>query len=135
MLKTFALALVLASGLSFTTQASAEDCPVEFGNETYMDTVISKIEQSPSCYEGVELARNCALGASGDYAIARTAQTKCTADFEKKLSRAEKRTYDSLIAKCDRKYAKMEGTMYISMAAHCRLNVSRLYSDLYSPAE
>lgn len=135
MLKALALTLVLASGLALASTAKAGECPVEFGNADYMDTVIDKIEKSPSCYEGAELARDCALGAGGDYAIARTAETKCSADFDKKLTIADKRTYNSLMAKCAKKYAKMEGTMYVSMAAHCRLNVAALYSNLFTPAE
>lgn len=125
-----ATAILLASSSVF-----AADCPVQFGDETYIDKVGAAIKATDSCEAGAAVAEACSLGASGDTAIAVVAERKCGLDFWKKLTRADLQIYKGLQAKCDHKYKNMQGTMYISFAAFCRLNVARLYSELYTPAE
>ena len=116
-------------------QAIAADCPVQIGGEDYLDKVGSAIKASKSCEDGAAIAEACALGASGDGAITSVAERKCGLDFWNKLTASDKKIYNGLQAKCDAKYKDMQGTMYISAAAFCRLRVARLFSDLYSPAE
>ncbi|MFN3695880.1 MAG: hypothetical protein ACK4VO_00455 [Pseudobdellovibrio sp.] len=127
---------VLALIVSFSAmQAFALDCPVQFGSDNYIDDVANKIQASKSCYDAVELAEACAMGSSIDAAIMPTAERKCGKDFWKKLTSQEKQSYNKLQSKCDTKYNNMQGTMYVSAKAFCKLNVAKLYSDLYLPAE
>jgi hypothetical protein len=130
MRKLLALAFVLLSAPGF-----AADCPIKFGDDDYLDKVGAAIKATKSCDDGAVMAESCALGASGDNAIAPVAERKCGLDFWKKLTAADKQAYNALQAKCDAKYGQMEGTMYISANAFCRLKVARLYSELYSAAE
>lgn len=116
-------------------QANAADCPVQFGNEDYLEKVGQAIDAAPSCWEASQVAESCALGASGDAYTVPVAIMKCEADFYSKLDPAERATYSSFNDKCDAKYAGMDGTMYISFNAFCHLSVSKLYSELYTPAE
>ena len=135
MLKALVLSLALPLVLFSGSFAHAAECPVEMLTDGYLDNVEKAIASKTSCYEAVEIAESCAMGSSMDSAIAGTAEVKCTATFQKKLNRADARTYASLQKKCNDKYKDMQGTMYISAAAFCRLNVSQLYSNLYTPAE
>jgi hypothetical protein len=127
---------LLALGLLvFSVDAWGEDCPVQFGVDNYLDRVASAIKSTTNCAQAVSVAEACALGASGDSFTVPFAERKCGLDFWKKLSPADKKIYGSLQAKCDHKYENMQGTLYISLNAFCRLRVAQLYSELYSPAE
>lgn len=128
--------ILVALGLAVVSfQAFAADCPVQFGNEDYLDKVSNAINAAESCEQGAAVAEACALGASGDVVTVPVAEQKCAQDFATKLSDADKNIYSSLQAKCDEKYQDMQGTMYLSFNAFCHLRVARLYSQLYSPAE
>ena len=130
MRKLLALAFVLLSAPGF-----AADCPIKFGDDDYLDKVGAAIKAAKDCEDGAAIAEACALGASGDTSIAPVAERKCGLDFWTRLTAQDKRVYSALQAKCDAKYGQMEGTMYISANAFCRLKVARLYSELYSAAE
>ena len=124
-----ALVVLLASNVAF-----AGECPVTDLTD-YQTNVITLIEASKTCYEAAEIAESCAFGSSMDVGTTGAAMGVCAKDFESKLKKSETRTYNSLINKCNSKYANMQGTMYIASAAFCRLSVFRLYSELYTPAE
>jgi len=127
---------ILAVLISFSAlQTFAVDCPVNFGEENYLDKVGVAIKATKSCQEAAEIAEVCALGASGDLEIAPVAERKCGLDFWKKLSAQEKNVYGKLQFKCNEKFSKMQGTMYLSAGAFCKLNVAKLYSELYTAAE
>ncbi len=119
----------------FATQAFAHDCPVKVGDEDYLDKVGAAIKAAKDCEDGAAIAEACALGASGDTSLAPVAERKCGLDFWTRLTAQEKRVYNGLQAKCDAKYRGMEGTMWVSADAFCRLRVSRLYSEFYRPAD
>jgi hypothetical protein len=127
--------LVLIALVASLSPAFALDCPVKDHDPTFIDRVGQAIKSAKSCGEGAEIAEACAFGASGDTAIAPVAERKCGLDFWQKLKPAERQVYNGLQAKCEAKYRDMDGTMYISAAAFCKLDVARLYSTLYSPAE
>jgi len=121
--------------LSFSGSVFAVDCPAQIGDDNYIDKVAAAIKATDSCEGGSQMAEACSLGASGDAPITQVAQVKCEGDFMKKLTKADVQTYNNLQTKCESKYKNMQGTMYISMASFCRLQVARLYSELYTPAE
>ena len=111
----------------------ATDCPVKYDEEGYVDKVATAIHATSSCIQASELAEACSLGASGDLFIAVAAERKCGLDFWNKLSNKDKEIYNQLQAKCNKKYENKDGSMYISFKAFCRLEVAKLYSDLYTP--
>jgi len=124
--------LALLTALPLATPAFALDCPVQAVGPSYIDDVNRAIKTAKTCEDGAQIAEACAMVSSGDAAIAPTAERKCGLDFWKKLTAADKKIYDGLQAKCAAKYKGMDGTMWISASAFCRLNVARLYSELYS---
>ena len=42
---------------------------------------------------------------------------------------------NALYEKCDAKYEGQSGTLYRSMNGFCRLEVSKLFSNLYTPVD
>jgi len=101
----------------------------------YIEEVGKAIRAAETCDQAAEVAKVCAMGSSGDTQIAMAAERKCGLDFWRKLTRNDRAIYNSIQAKCNRKYEKSEGTMYISAAAFCRLRVAELYSSLYLPPD
>jgi hypothetical protein len=131
MKNTFIFAtLILSSSLSF-----AAKCPIQFGTNNYLDKVVVRISQTSSCEAAAKMAESCALGASGDLKIAPAAVQKCEADFVSKMDSEETKTYKNLRTRCQTKYENQQGTIYLSMMAFCQLNVSRLFSSLYTEVE
>ncbi len=118
----------------FRKPASVE-CPAQFGIEDYQEKVDKAISSSSSCYEAKAFAESCAMGSSIDLQIGHSAEKKCANDFLRKLSKVDKDIYQKLLKKCDEKYEKMQGTMYMSASAFCRLDVAALFSNLYTSAE
>jgi hypothetical protein len=123
------LMILAASGSAF-----ALDCPAQFGNSDYLSKVSAAIKGSDNCESGSAIAEACALGASGDLETVPVAEQKCRLDFWKKLSKTDMQGYKNLQSKCDSKYKNQQGTMYLSANAFCYLQVARLYSELYTPA-
>ncbi len=124
-----ALIVLFASNMAF-----AGECPVTDLND-YQVNVVALISAAKTCREASDIAESCAMGSSMDVGTVGAAMTVCEVDFGKKLKPSEKKTYSSLLQKCNAKYAKMQGTMYVASAAFCRLSVSQLFSNLYTPAE
>lgn len=113
----------------------AAECPVNINVASYLDKVSAAIRATKSCDEGSTIAESCAMGSSGDTETAVVAERQCGLDFWKKLSKSDKKTYNDLQSKCDQKFKDKDGTMYMSANAFCRLNIAKLYSELYTPAE
>ena len=105
------------------TPALAKDCPQqEFPHEAREEAV----RKAPSCREALDVMEACAYGATGDTSLGEIVREKCEAGFLTKLSKAQRKTYDAQVKRCDAKArGGREGTMYISAAAFCRAGVAR----------
>jgi hypothetical protein len=66
----------------------------------------------------------CLFGATGDVPLATAVIHKCEQVFLTRLSRSETLLYQRKRERCRAKYAKMDGTMYISAAATCEATVA-----------
>ena len=118
--------LVLA--LALVATPAAADCPVKHAPKgNYLDEIV-KAMKGTSCAEAEQLAAQCAMGSSGDTQIAGTATAICQKDFAS--NKDDKALFSKLSKRCAAKYAKSEGTMYMSMAAFCELDVAKLLSML-----
>ncbi len=92
-----------------------------------------KAIKAKPCGEARALAESCALAASGDSVIAGSAAEICEKGFAK--NKDDTALYHKLARRCADKYAKHDGTMYISFAAFCQLDVAALLFDLNAPVE
>lgn len=113
----------------------AEACPINAQEENYTKLVGAAIRASETCETGVAIAQSCAFQSSLDSDFTVVAERKCGLDFWKKLTPDDIKHYNALQDKCNSKYDGMLGQMYNSFAAFCRLNVARLYSEVYSPGQ
>lgn len=122
--------LFLASLFLLAAPAFAEEiaCPSDG------EQLVKNIQSQTSCYEATKLARACAWGSSFDVQVAGSAVEVCAKDY-KKISRADQKILTYMNDKCAKKYEKMQGTMYISMAAFCQLQASEYWAEIYSPVE
>ena len=116
-------AILLAASL-----AGAQECQ-NLGHEQRA----ALIRKAPTCDKAHEQFSDCAYGASGDVSLADIVTEKCEAEFLPKVVRTPRwRAYQRAIKQCDDKYEKMEGTMYIAMAAGCRIDVAQSYAHRFS---
>ena len=107
--------------------AAAEDC--QGLRQEEREAVIRK---APTCDKAMVAFGDCAFGASGDTGLGQIVTEKCQGDFLQKLSMGQKHGYERGIKRCNDKYAKMEGTMYVAMAAYCRAELAQTYARKYN---
>lgn len=121
-MKKLLLALfLLASPAAFAETA----CPTDATETEKM------IRAAGSCFDAATIARDCAWGSSVDVWLAGAASEICEKDY-KKMSAADRKTMEAMRSRCTSKYRGEEGTLYRSMEAHCQLNVSEFWSNIYS---
>lgn len=120
-MRSFAVAICLLALVPF--RASGADCPVQ-GTEQKLKTIAS----AAGCKEAVDLFKLCAIGSSSDARLAVPVLAICEKHFLSKLTAERRKAYAAAIEKCNAQYAKRQGTMYRSMAASCRVNMTYKYS-------
>jgi hypothetical protein len=59
---------------------------------------------------------------------------KCEGNFLNKLSKAQRRTCDRAMKRCDAKYENIDATMYRAMAAGCRADLAQSYAHKFGKA-
>lgn len=129
-----AMAIMVAAGLG--GPASAATCPISDSAAAaaggFASAVHDALKAAPTCEKAYKLLSTCALGSSGDNALAGIVQAKCEPLFMARASRLGKRAYINALRRCDRIALNNEGTMYQGMAAVCRAGASRDYARHYS---
>ncbi len=113
-----ALVFLLCGFLVLTGAAHAGDCPAA-GRETKFELIAN----APSCQEAARLFKLCAVGASLDGELALRVSEVCEKSFLTGLPGKEREAYEAAIDACNAPYAGKRGTMYRSVAAHCRVDV------------
>jgi len=116
----FAILLLARSG------NAAEDCQ-SLGFEGREQIV----RQAPSCDKANASFAACAYGAGGDTSLAQIVIEKCEGGFLNTLSKAQRRSYDRGMKRCEAKYEHEDGTMYRAMAAGCRANLAQSYAHKF----
>ena len=119
--------LALAAVLLLAAPANAADCPVERSG----DAITDALEKAPTCSAAQKIFEACAYVASIDGAFGGIVTEKCEKDFLTKLSAAQRKTYDREKDACTQKYAKKEGTMYVSFTAMCHSKLAVSYSKRF----
>lgn len=109
------------------------DCPDKY--TTDRDQLVDDIASAETCYEASNLAESCAWGSTADLATTSAAISVCARAYEEKISRPDNAMLMALFEKCDAKYEGQDGTLYRSMNGFCRLEVSKLFSNLYTPVD
>lgn len=120
--------LALAAMLVLAVPAIAADCPVERNG----DAITTALEKAATCADAQKVFEACAYVASIDGAFGGIVTEKCEKDFLAKLSPAQSKTYAREKNACTQKYAKKEGTMYISFMAMCHSKLAVSYSKRFA---
>lgn len=124
-LRLIALLLLLISpGLSLNV--IAQEC--NFGSGDAFDATAKMLSDAKSCSSAVSIMHKCAWGSSADSQLAPIAVSKCEKSFFDTLSEAGKERYGQEMQLCAYRYAKQEGTMYISAAALCQVDVAARFA-------
>jgi hypothetical protein len=120
------MAFVLAT-LPASPPASARDeCPVN-GAEATADA----ISAAPTCAAAATIYGACTWGSSMDVQFGQPVIEKCEAEFAGRLPKKNRIAYDRAQARCTRKYAHREGTLYLSFAMSCAVNVAKDYAKRF----
>jgi hypothetical protein len=124
----FRALFVFSTMLLLTVPSKAADCPVPRGG----DDIATALEKAPTCADAQKVFEACAYVASIDSMFGGIVTEKCEKDFLTKLSGPQRRTYDREKDTCTKKYARKEGTMYISFMAMCHSKLAVSYSKRFA---
>lgn len=121
-----ALPLVLLAQAAAAAAPGGTTCPVN-GDA---GVIAAAIRDAATCKAAAALADACAFGASGDVALQDAVIAVCERDFVPTFKRGQHYTYHLERSRCRSKYARREGTMYVSAAAICEGQVAQRYSAM-----
>jgi hypothetical protein len=122
MRQIYVIAFAICSYAQIEPSAGAEGCPVTDGNAR-----VAAIARATSCQNAVRLFKRCAIGASLDGRLALSVMKVCEKSSLSRLPAKERAAYEAAIDGCNAPYALKRGTIYRSVAAHCRVDVMAQY--------
>jgi hypothetical protein len=120
----FSLACLALSAAGAYAQ-SPRACPHDEGQR---DLIAATLKSAASCQTAYDLLNACRSNTSGDVALAGIVIERCEGTFLSGLAAAAKRKYEQDREACRRRYAKREGTMYVSFSATCEAGVAARYA-------
>lgn len=110
----------LAGALPASAQA-ARTCPHEEGQR---DRITRTLQSAVTCQRAYDTMNACRSNSSGDVELAEIVISRCEGEFLAGLTPAAKRSYDQEREACRRRYAKSQGTMYVSFTVTCEAGVA-----------
>jgi uncharacterized protein YecT (DUF1311 family) len=121
------LLLIAFLSMGAVAGASAQE-PSGVGSEDPFEALAKNLREAKSCDAAVAKIRDSAFGSSVDTQLAPIVITKCEKTFFDKLSPAAKKHYGEEMQLCAYEYAQQEGTMYMSAAALCQVDVAARFA-------
>jgi len=115
------LVAFLSLGTSFLTSAQE---PCHYGSEDAFGALANDLSQAKSCAAAAAKMHECAWGSSADTRLAPIVVAKCEKVFLRKLSPKALRGYAEEMQLCAYEYSQQQGTMYMSAAALCQVDVA-----------
>ena len=103
-----------------------EECTY-FGEKASND-LMTALEKSPSCSAAVDKLHRCEWGSSVDARFAGVVISKCEKTFLARLPRPAKERYTEEMQLCAYRESRAEGTIHISEAAMCEVDVAADYA-------
>lgn len=124
-MRTLQLAALAICTMLFSASALAQDvCPFGFGGEKNFDALAKSLSNAKSCQEAVRTLHACMWGSSADTQFSAIVVENCEKAFFPKLSKAAQANYEEEMQLCAYEYAKAEGTMAMSAASLCQVDVA-----------
>jgi uncharacterized protein len=103
-----------------------DDC--HFGSPEAFDQLAKALEQEKSCQAAAKKMHDCAWGSSADTELAPIVISTCEKTFFPKLSALGKEHYGDEMQLCAYEYSKAEGTISMSAAALCQVDVATKFA-------
>lgn len=121
--------LIVTVGLTIMVVgfSSAQD-ECHFGSREAFDALEKVLNQEKSCQAASRKMHDCAWGSSADAQLAPIVISKCEKTFFPTLSKAGKEYYENEMQLCANEFAKAQGTISISAAALCQLDVATRFA-------
>ena len=113
--------------LSLGAMAQAQD-HCQFGNPEAGEHFEKALKAAKSCADAEKQYNDCRWGSSADVGFGGIVIDRCERDFLSKLSIEQKKHYTEEMHLCGYEYARQQGTLSISDAATCAVDVSARYS-------
>jgi uncharacterized protein len=114
-------------------------CPAQnecrFGGQDAFNELAGALRQENSCQKAAQRMHDCAWGSSADTQLAPIVISKCEKTFFSKLSAAGKERYEDEMQLCAYEYSKAQGTISMSAAALCQLDIATTFAADPSIAE
>lgn len=116
--------LVFLFSVAAAASVQAQD-PCNFGS---FEASAKELREAKSCEAAVARMHDCMWGSSADTQLAPIVIKKCEKRFFDKLSPVAKKRYGEEMQLCAYEYAQQEGTLYMSAAAVCQVDVAARFA-------
>jgi uncharacterized protein len=113
--------------IMFVSFASAQD-ECHFGSPEAFDALEKALTQEKSCQAAAKKMHDCAWGSSADTQLAPIVISTCEKTFFPKLPATGKAHYEDEMQLCAYEFAKAQGTISMSAAALCQLDVATKFA-------
>jgi uncharacterized protein YecT (DUF1311 family) len=100
----------------------------EFASEKASTKLETNLRKAPSCKLAAKRYGECRWGSSADLDFSSIVITKCERDFLSKLTPAGRAHYRDQMEMCGYRYHRQSGTIHISEASSCRVDVAVLFA-------
>ncbi len=117
------LVLLVTFSMCRNLPARAQDT-CKFGSEEAASSLVKALTQAKSCEAAVKKLEDCRWGSSADTQFAPIVIEKCEKTFLNKLSPTAEKHYADEMQLCAYQYARQEGTLSMSEAAMCQVDVA-----------
>ena len=122
---TASLRLIAAAAVclaaSIVPAVAQRACPHQEGER---DRITRSLQSANTCQRAYDTMNACRSNTGGDVELAEIVIQRCEGSFLAGLSPAARRAYDAEREACSRRYAKREGTMYVSFTVTCEAGVA-----------
>jgi hypothetical protein len=125
--------LALTAVLALCVPAFAKDCPVSLARCPRTGDPQGAVLQGGPGGDAILRLRG-ERRRHGDVTLGSAVAEVCEAGFLGKLSKAQRRSYDREMRRCDAKYRHESGTMYRSFEAFCRAELAVRYQTRMAKA-
>jgi len=110
--------------LFLTASCAVAQHGCKFGGQEAAEKLQSALEHAKSCKEGIALFNDCRWGSSADAGFGAIAVARCEKEFYSKLSTAQQNNYADEMQLCAYRFSRQRGTMYVSAAASCQVDLA-----------
>jgi hypothetical protein len=115
--------VVLLLTVARAASQSPDPCPHGV-SEDVADALSKALFNAKSCNAAVDLFKECRWGSSADVSFAGIVIKKCERDYIGKLTPDQKKVYEDRMHLCNYQYDLQQGTLAISEAVSCHVDVA-----------